>query len=386
MRRIIGKGWITQLNQLAEIGFEETELQIRNEADFEINPLHPDVRIFTLHEWKGDFKVDGKRVWGNIGDAGELGDKSEELLGKHIAYAKEHGIERLVIHPGFTNIFEREKEAALDTVARRLERIHDPAVKICIENSEFRPDFTAYSNERLVVDADDLGFLLRRCEVPLQAIVDIEHLYATTIFKAFYEELKPVYEKIKTPSDKAKADNLAEKILVTYANEDPEQTKKQISDFVEQYFRQWNSLVEAIHVCGSDYLNYKRPKNFVQKGPNPAVLIGSHLPIGFSGIIDQENVEDRVDHEQYLKLSHKNTPIVIEVTAKGMSEGYIYWLKESKENLDEIVKPVKREYSTNIARSQNMIYNPVLNYCQPMQKEIDLIAFTTFSNHGTFNR
>jgi len=350
VRKIIGKGYSCQLGLLAKQGFKEAELAIKNEHCLEIDPTQSNTKIFSMHEFKGNIQVGKSKEWGNIGDNWKFGDLSEDLLKRQIEFARNYGIPRFVFHPGFTNIFVCTREAALDTVVRRLKRIYDSfvnkkgrqtrGVKLCIENSEFRPDITAYHNERLVVDADHTLNLIEKAEekgVKLSIVVDIEHLYVTAIFRPLYDELRRDYEKISCPVScpihKQNADNSAEERLLEFSRRN--EVKEQISDFLKDYFERLGSFVEAVHVCGSDFRNYKRSKK------SETTTVGSHLPIGYSGEIDGVHVKDRVDHKEYLNLLDKYTspqvPLIIEVTPKPEPIDYLQCVVDSKKRLMEIL-------------------------------------------------
>ena len=317
-----------------------------------------------MHEFKGSFRVGDHNVcvsdvWGNIGDSSILGDLSEELLRRQVKYAKTHGIERFVFHPGFTNIFVCKKDVALDTVARRLKRIHDSlvdkkteelGVKLCIENSEFRWDLTAYHNERLVVDACDTRTLLNKCEkegIPqdvMRVVVDIEHLYVTAMFKKMYKEIEQCYRKIRCPwscpKAKENANRQAEKKFLKYwAGHEPKDT---IRPFVKSFFEELGSRIEAVHVCGSDYTKYRKPKKETT-AKKVTTTVGSHLPICYCGRSFGEHVEDRVEHEEYLKLMNdleipKSVPLIVEVTSKPKQKNYVQCVSKSRDNLAEIQK------------------------------------------------
>lgn len=332
MRNVFSKGFIEQLPELRERGFKGTELQIKDEEDLKRNPRVSDIEIYTMHEFKGAFKLGNRTLWGNIGDNHIFGDLSEKLLKEHVGYARKHNIPRLVLHPGFVNAFTSDKDAALDTVARRLENIYDPNVELCIENSEFRPDFTAYSNERLVVDADNVEALFRKSNVPLKLVADIEHLYVTAITKQFYEELKPLYQGAYNGNiAKDEVDRQAEEKITAFTRDEPEKAGKVISEFVNDYFQRLNDQIDGIHVCGSDPLNYRLPR---EKGKT---LIGSHLPVGVDREIEGDHVRDRVDHKGYDSAANENAPIILEITSKGCPGDYVDWVAKSRDNLLDIL-------------------------------------------------
>lgn len=352
MRNIIGKGRIYQLESLRKKGFEKAELSTV-ESCLQIDPRPRDSEIFSMHEDKGRFCIDGSIVWGNIGDNSRLGDLSEELLKRQIDYAHKHGIKRFVFHPGNTNIFVCEREVALDTVVKRIKRIYDSFVdkgkhnlnvKLCIENSEFRPDITAYHNERLVVYAEHVTSLLEKADeeqIKLYLVVDIEHLYVTSIFKLIYDDLKNEYESITSPSTcikaKREADKKAEKMLLARAKKDD--IKEEISGFLSNYFKElgcYAERVEAIHVCGSDYHNYQIKENTTRTE-------GSHLPICYSSDVSGKCIKDKVNHLEYLKLLDKyvgdKVPLVLEVEAPfSETKNYIECVSDSRDRLDEIQK------------------------------------------------
>jgi len=355
MRNIIGKGRIYQLESLRNEGFKKAELSTV-ESCLHIDPkIHRDIEIFSMHEDKGKFCIEKSIVWGNIGDNSRLGDLSEELLKRQINYAHKHGIKRFVFHPGNANIFVCEREVALSTVVKRIKRIYDSFVdckgkqtlnvKLCIENSEFRPDITAYHNERLVVDAKHVNSLLKKADeknIKLHLVVDIEHLYVTSIFKLIYDDLKNEYESITSPSTcikaKREADKKAEKMLLARAKEDD--IKKEISRFLSNFFKElgcYAKRVEAIHVCGSDYHNYKKIKE------NTTRTKGSHLPICYSSDDKGKCITDKVNHLEYLNLLDEyvddKVPLVIEVEVPfSETKNYIEYVSESRDRLNKIQK------------------------------------------------
>lgn len=325
----MSKGLIEQLPELRDLGFTATELQIRNEEDFSKNPLTEGIDIYCMHEFKGSFHMGNNKLWGNIGDNHIFGDLSEKLLRDHINYAKEYGIPRFVIHPGFVNILTSSKDAALDTVARRLENIYDEQVKICIENSDFRPDFTAYFNERLVVDSFDVDMLFKKSNIPLSLTVDIEHLYNTAIFKQFYEDFQPMYQDVYMGKMcKADADSKAQETLSEFVRNNPFETENIIKNFVKDYFEKWNDYVELIHVCGSDPCNYRSRQH------GGLTLLGSHLPLGFSGRLEGSYVKDRVDHKFYDSIAKPDVPVVVEIQDKNLPGGYVNWVAKSRDYLE----------------------------------------------------
>lgn len=364
-RDIFGKGRICQLEALAGVCFEKAELAVPRDCCLEIGPGRQNIeRIFSMHEFKGSFRVGDHNecvpdVWGNIGDNSILGDLSEELLRRQVKYAKTHGIGRFVFHPGFTNIFVCKKDDALDTVARRLKRIYDSlvdkkteelGVKLCIENSEFRWDLTAYHNERLVVDACDTVELLKRCEkegIPqdvMRVVVDIEHLYVTAMFTPVYERIKRLYEELSCPSSclkaKENADNQAEREFFEHWCE--KEPLDEIRRFVRKFFEELGTRIEAVHVCGSDYKMYRKPKKKKETtAKKVTTTVGSHLPICYRGPSFGEHVQDRVRHEEYLKLMDelgipKSVPLIVEVTSKPKGGDYIQCVSKSRDSLARI--------------------------------------------------
>lgn len=366
-RDIFGKGRICQLEALARECFEKAELAVPHDCYLKIEPgPHNIRRIFSMHEFKGTFRVGDPNVcvsdvWGNIGDNSMLGDLSEELLRRQVKYAKTHGIKRFVFHPGFTNIFVCKKDVALDTVAKRLKRIYDSLVdkkteelrvKLCIENSEFRWDLTAYHNERLVVDACDTRTLLKKCEkegIPqdvMKVVVDIEHLYVTAMFKKVYKEIKQFYRRIRCPwscpTAKENADRQAEKKFLKYwVGHEPKDT---IRPFVKSFFEELGSRIEAVHVCGSDYTKYRKPKKETT-AKKVTTTVGSHLPICYSGRSFGEHVRDKVEHKEYLRLMNdleipKSVPLIVEVTSKPKAKNYVQCVSKSRDNLARIQRSI----------------------------------------------
>ena len=348
MREILGKGGICQLEELAKEGFKKCELYF-TERDFEKKPKNNIIDIFSMHEWKGRIRIDGFCTWANIGDNWIPGDRSERLLRRQIQYAQSNDIIRFVFHPGFVNVFVCNREDALRTVVRRLKRIYNAIrkknggtfeVKLCVENSEFRPDITAYHNERLVVNADQTVKLLelaRKEYLPLSVVVDIEHLYVSALFTPLYNELREYYEPISCLSTctqaKQEANKKAEERLLEYSRSEDCEVQNQISRFVTDYFKKLGPWIEAVHVCGSDYKNYGAKKD--------TTTAGSHLPICYNGYSNGVKVKDRVDHGEYLRLLDKyvdkQTPLIIEVSGKPNQSDYLRCVNESRDKLHEIL-------------------------------------------------
>lgn len=330
-REIIGKGYISQLSDLEKIGFEKAEVSIKKEENLE-KSFQRNIEIFSVHEFKGSFSIDGVRTWSNLGDNYILGDLSEKLIKKHIKFAKKRNIKRLVMHAGFVNSFVSNKEEALLTLARRLERVYDPQVKICIENSHFRPDMTAYETERLNVAPKDIKFLKEESDVPIHAVVDIEHLYATSLFKPFYNEFIESFREAKNEEEKERISKKAEEKMMSYYRNNQVTAKDRVDNFVENYFEVVEGNIEGIHICGSDYLNYESIEN-------TQCLAGSHLPIGFEGKVKGREISDRVDYEMISRLTE--APFIIEVSSENISGNYLDWLKRSRENLEDILSRVE---------------------------------------------
>lgn len=306
---LAGKGSIDQLTQLAELGIKHAELYVRS-SDLEErrDPTKKGVKLVTMHEFKGAFKIGGKTIWGNIGDNHILGDLSQALLRRHVEWAKEYGIPRLVLHPGFCNILAASKESAIETAAKRLDFIHDPEVLFCIENSEFGPE-TAFDNERLVVDSRDVELFSNKMNIPFGIIVDVEHLYTTAVFKQVYSDLLLEFEEVQRGNIlKEFALEFAYRRYFEFANADPDKTRSLVDEFTEDYFTRWKSSVEGVHICGTDFLEYRPTSS--DTGP----LAGSHLPIGFQGNVDGTPVEDRMNYKQVMSLT--DAPLIIEANPK----------------------------------------------------------------------
>ena len=100
MTTIYGKGLLCQIGELKKKCCQKVELHLRSDClDHEpedCDERDSDNAIYTLHEFKGDFRLDGKSVWGNIANNGKLGDLSENFLRRHVQYCRRLGVERLV--------------------------------------------------------------------------------------------------------------------------------------------------------------------------------------------------------------------------------------------------------------------------------------------------
>lgn len=330
MRRIACKGGIDQLPELIKEGFSEAELFLAGEEDLErsVDFGKMGIGIFSVHEFKGDFeKIKDFPMASNIADPGEAGDLTEELLRKTILYAKEHGIPRIVTHLGFYDAMTSDKLSSIQVATKRLARLYDPDVSICIENSEFRPDLTAYCKERQIVGAEDFKMLLKETTQPIGVVLDIEHLYASAVFRPLYEKFRELY--VGNGLTKEEYNKTVDKELQKFATEDPQRTMGIIRKYIEDSFEVTRGLIEGIHTCGSDYHQYVRP-------PSGAVSrVGSEIPVGFEGEFEGIPILDRVDHKHYLKLS--NAPLVAEVRGKGAmthTEAMVF----SRKNLREILK------------------------------------------------
>ncbi len=209
------------------------------------------MKIISIH-LPNLIKIKNKFRSLNFADNSIIGEKSEKKLKQVIDYAKRIKCKKVVVHAGSS-----KNQNAYETVAKRLERVNDPEVLICIENVPlwYTIPFS------LTYNADTLLKLKNQTKIPLGIVLDIDHLYLT----AYYKKINP-------------------------------------ESLVKDFFKKIQP--DIIHVCGSDYSNYV-----------PYVKpVGEHIPIRFEGKLKNKNVKDKINHELWLsKLNNKDTPIVLEI-------------------------------------------------------------------------
>ena len=271
MIKIAVKGDKGYLRVLEKAGFQYCELFIKR--DDILNELPKTrMKIISIH-LPNLIKVENKFMMLNLADNSVIGEKSEKKLEQVIDYAKKVGCKKVVIHIGSS-----KNQNAYETVAKRLERVNDPKVLICIEN--VTPWYTIPSS--LAYNADTLLKLKNQTKIPLGIVLDIEHLYLT----AYYKKINP-------------------------------------ETLVKDFFKKIQP--DIIHVCGSNYYNYV-----------PYVKpVGEHIPIRFEGKLKNKNVKDKINHELWLsELNNKDIPIVLEIDTRAEYD-HIKELLKSKYFLEE---------------------------------------------------
>ncbi|MDP3734285.1 MAG: hypothetical protein Q8R37_03575 [Nanoarchaeota archaeon] len=317
--KLIFKGDADSIPTLEEAGFGPFELYVRNAQDLERN-YH---NIIALHfHYKLD---DGRTI--NLADEGELGDKSEAMLRKAVECALRNKIKKVVFHPPYVDLTVVSKEKAIKTMVRRLERVHHPAVLLCIENVCLWIS-QAYTNEPLFVEPEDYFMILKEAKIPLGLTFDVEHFCATAVMKLFYFRYK---DDIIAAAQNNNYPLLKDKFELELRSCTAKDLHNQCHSFLAEALEKLKPYINHVHVCGSDYANYF----FNPLTTSP--LIGEHLPIHFSGNSYGLDVKDRLDHKIWIeKLKDTNLDVVLEISPK---EGYnfIDLLTKSKKNMEKML-------------------------------------------------
>lgn len=313
--RLAFKGDTEIITQLEKAGLEPFELYVRNSKDLEGSYNN----FIALHfHYKLD---DGRTI--NLADAGELGNKSEEMLRKSVGSAKRNGIKKVVFHPPSVDLTKISKKEAIKVMARRLERIHDHSVLLCIENVCLWIS-QSHTKEPLFVEPEDYFKIIKEAKMPLGLTFDIEHFCVTAVMKLFYDKYKCDLVKVNAGVIKY------EEVVREFENGLRGDFQQQCHNYLSQALEKLKSYISHVHVCGSDFTKYF----FNPQSTLP--LIGEHLPINFSGKSYGYEVKDRIDHRIWIDhLKETDVDVVMEI---GPKEGYnfIELLQSSKNYLESL--------------------------------------------------
>lgn len=181
----MGKGSLAQLGDLVDIGFKKAELYIRNRDDLSKTIKNIKLEIEQVHEFKGNFNLNGKKIWGNIANPGLVGSHTEELIKEHIDFLKKNDIDKLVLHGGFINKNIADKDFAIETLAKRLDKLNDKDITFCVENSGYLPKITEGESERVIVSLSEIKKLRDMTETDVKFLIDIEHTYNSVFNKVY---------------------------------------------------------------------------------------------------------------------------------------------------------------------------------------------------------
>ena len=214
----------------------------------------------------------------------------------------------------------------------RLEAEYDPNILFCIENVCLWIN-QAYTNEPLLVEAQDFIILRRIVQVPLGFVFDVEHFYVSTVMKFFYAELKEDFVRLQNGD--VTYDEIRckfERVLREYVSlGNTKLIGDECSKVIKEAFVLLDPYIEYVHVCGSDYTCYF----YNSKGGFP--VVGEHLPLGYKGFVEHNAVEDQVEHREWISvLKHKEMDVVLEISAK---EGYNFFeqVKKSAEFIESLL-------------------------------------------------
>jgi sugar phosphate isomerase/epimerase len=144
--RIVYKGDLGLIPSFKDAGLGPFELYVRDSKDLD-ETLEDFCAIHFVH------KIDDGRAI-DLGDTGEVGDVSAELLKKAVECAKRNQVGKIVVHPPAINIWEQERKEVISSFAQKLEYAYDSDVEICIENLALWIH-TAYTSEPLFYDPAD---------------------------------------------------------------------------------------------------------------------------------------------------------------------------------------------------------------------------------------
>lgn len=319
--RLVFKGDADKLAQFTEAGFSPFELYIRKAQDFEREYKNV-VAIHFLYKLE-----DGRTI--NLADDGELGDKSEAMLRRAVQCAKRNEIPKVVFHPPNIDLTTRSKQEAIAVLARRLERVYDPTVLLCIENVCIWIN-QAYTNEPLFVNPEDYLAMIKEVKVPLGLTVDVEHFCITAVMKPFYQKYKShildVASGKRTQKEVEQQFELELKDYVSIHN-----LHEQCHSFMNDALTQLKPYIKHVHICGSDYNNYF----FNPKTKSP--VIGEHLPLGFQGKAHGSLVQDRIDHRLWIEqVKDSDIDVVLEVSPQE-EDDFIQLLHQSKNHVENLL-------------------------------------------------
>jgi len=317
--RFVFKGDPDIIPQLEEAGLGPFEVYIRDSRDLARNFDN----VIAIHfHYKLD---DGRKI--NLADEGELGDKSEEMLLRAVQSAKRNGIKKVVFHPPYVNLSKISKERAIAIMARRLERIHDPEVLLCIENVGLWIT-QAYTDEPIFVNPEDYFSIKKEVKIPLGLVFDVEHYCITSVMNLFYDKYKqPLLDVSNGVRLYQSVEQEFEKELEEYTNNN--ELHQHCHSFVENALEKLKEHINHFHICGSDFNKY-----FVN--PIRSSLLGEHLPIKFTGRTYGHEVKDQLDHSLWVKqLKDTELDVVMEISPKEGHE-FIELLRSGKNHLESL--------------------------------------------------
>ena len=320
MKNILVKSGVGQLDCFKGQKFPYFEAYTTGEEDLNLL-LNTEMKLISLH-MPSTVSVEGKRYPTNFCDAGPVGEASFKKLQEYLDFSQKNKVSNIIVHLGFFNSFTEDRYAILERTAKLFSRLETGNVRICIENI---PCWTniSFENEPIISSAEH--FIHFQKTFPWAgATFDVDHHAINTVFQQFYALFKQRYKEFP---DKDKFKSLMEEEMVQATNKDPLRFKKLVEKGVVSYLSKITPT--TIHAAGSDYCNY------LLKGRLP--LVGEELPLGYEGIIESYNVEDRLHHSSWISHLKNMQPLPFITIETAIREEYDH-LAEVRRSYEWLVK------------------------------------------------
>ncbi len=296
---IIAKGDREIISELQKKNFNGFELYIRNRSDFHLTRRN----ILALHF---PYALENKKINLSIIDEFSL-----NILTEAITCAIKNNIPKIIFHT--PRVLEEEKEKSIKTFLQNLEQHHNPKVLFCLENTPLWPHLLP--NLPLFWQPEDFIKIREQSNIPLGLTIDIEHFAITAVMKPLLQQ------KLLSQKELLK--------LIKERSQEP-QLEEESHNYILTCIKKLKPFINHIHYCGTDIRQYYNEK---QELP----MQGEHLPLKFKEIINNQLVQDRLNHVLIMKeLKDLNTNIVLEITAKEKNQ-QIKEIIRSRAYLDKLI-------------------------------------------------
>ena len=295
--------------------------------------LNTSMKLISIH-MPNYIEANGAIKRLNFADEGEIGRISFEKLKEFIVFSNKHNVKYIVIHLGFFNIFNQDRNKIIDKVANQFRQLEKGNVKLCLENVPCWLN-SCFECEPLISVAEHFLHFKKNCP-EIGCVLDVDHLAITTVFNHFYSKLKEKNHLINNSSiENSPIENhsIKNSSIKGPGIENFQEMEEKICDetasneiffknIIENNLKLYLSKIkpDLIHAVGSDFCNYR----LIDRLP----LVGEALPLGFKGNIKEIVVEDKINHAAWFSLISKDCFVINELMIR---EDYDY-ISKIKEN------------------------------------------------------